>query len=215
MPLDPALLKIRWGITDPALDPLVEQVAGQAQALAETYSGRRFDLMADAEDFPRVTYSFQVRRFPIQSITAIWLWPDGQLPGDPPNGPNIGNYQVDKGKGLVWPGGAPAQWPGVMHCEYEGGFAEWPPDLSWAITLIADLIWYDTPGAGAPAGGGGAAALGTIRKLSVVGVYSAEFGESAETGAAAADGNDTWGILTPPITSVLDRYRLAALVGIG
>ena len=86
MPLDPAILKARWGVTDPALDALVQQVADEAQALAETYTGRRFDLEDDTQDFSGARCSLQVRRFPIVTVNAIWHWQTGQLPAAPLQG---------------------------------------------------------------------------------------------------------------------------------
>jgi hypothetical protein len=215
MPLDPALLKIRWGVTDPALDVLVQDIADQAQGLAETYTGRRFDLQADMEDFSNVVRSLQVRRFPIEAITAIWYWQLAQMPEAPPQGTGVISYRLDAGAGLVWPGPNPCTWPGVLHIEYSGGFAKWPADLTWAVTTAADLIWSETPGGGAPVGST-AGALGPLRKLSVTGVYTAEYDTVAQAvGAGGGDGDNTWGILTPQITAVLDRYSIAAVIGIG
>lgn len=210
MPLDPALLKIRWGITDDSKDALVDQVAAQAQALAETYTGRRFDLDTDAQDFERVNYSLQVRRFPIESIEQLHDWQVGQMPGLPAEGAGIASYRLDRDKGLIWVGTR----TGVVHVEWTGGYATWPPDLDWAITQLADIIWADTPGGGAAAGSGGGTALGQVKKLSVVGVYSVEIGGS-DSSSDGSGGSEGWGIITPPIAVVLDRYSLAAVIGIG
>lgn len=210
MPLDPDALKARWGITDSSKDALIGQVAGEAQALAEAYTGRYFDLAADEADFQPVNYSFQVQRYPIKQITALHGWLVGQLPADPDPGAPIVAYRLDRAKGLVWP--SQAYGFGMVHCAWEGGFETWPPDLNWAITQAADIVWGDTPGGGAPVGSAGGAALGTLKKLSVVGVYTAEI---ADADAGAADGDNSWGILPPAVTAVLDRYRVAAVVGIG
>lgn len=209
MPLDVETLKARWGIAGTGQDALVAQVAAQAQALAETYTGRRFDAGADAGDFQPVNMSFQLPRYPITKITALHGYQAGQLPGDPVPGTPITSYRLNKVAGLVWPTCPP--W--LVHCEWEGGYATWPPDLEWAVTQAADIIWSDTPGGGAPAGSAGGAALGALKKISVVGVYSAEIGTSDSAGDA--DGNNTWGVLPPEVTAVLDRYRIAAVVGIG
>lgn len=209
MPLDPAILKIRWGISDDSKDPLVEQVAAQAQALAETYTGRRFDLGTDAQDFERVNYSLQVRRYPIVSIEKMHDWLAGQMPALPDEGSPIASYRLDKDKGLIWV----ATRSGVVHVEWTGGYEDWPPDLDWAITQLADIIWSDTPGGGAAAGSGGGTALGQVKKLSVVGVYSVEVGGTDSS--SEGGGSEGWGVITPPIAVVLDRYSIAAVVGIG
>lgn len=216
MPLDPDILKLRWGIApdDHSKDTLVGQVAAEAQALAETYTGRRFDLDDDQEDFERVNYSLQVRRYPIESITAMFPWAIGQVPNDPAPGGGVGPYRIDKAKGLIWPGNRGWADGRVLRVEYRGGFDPWPVDLNWAITQAADILWADTPGGGAAAGSGGGTSLGQVKKLSVVGVYSVEVGSDSSAGADAGQ-SETWGVLTPPITAVLDRYRIAAVVGIG
>ena len=214
MPLDPALLKLRWGVTDPALDPLVESVAATAQAIAEGYCGRKFDLDDDAEDFPGLSMSCQLRRYPITAITGLWQWLAGHVPGPMTAGNAIALYGMDAAKGLIWPGGTPG---GVLHVEYSGGFEIWPADLAWAITQAADILWSDTPGGGAPPGSAGGAGLASIKKLSVVGVYSAELDSgSSSGGGSGGDGAPAqWGILPPEITATLDRYRVAAVIGIG
>lgn len=213
MPLDPAILKARWGVTDPALDPLVEQVAAQAQALCETYTGRRFDLADDAGDFEPVNFSFQVPRYPIDSISQLHAWTPGQVPADQVPGAAITSYRADKARGLVWPGAGIS--PGFMvHCAWRGGFATWPADLDFAVTAAADIVWSDTPGGGAAAGSAGGASLGAVKKISVVGVYSAELSEGGDAGGGG-DGDNQWGVLPPSVTAVLDRYRVAALIGIG
>jgi hypothetical protein len=209
MPLDQATLKLRWGITGTDQDALVDQVAEQAQALCETYTGRRFDFGPDAGDFDGVAGSFQVPRYPIKKITKLHAWLAGRLPEDPTEGAGITGYRLNKAHGLVWPGA----WHAQLHCEWEGGFETWPVDLAYAVTIAADIIWSDTPGGGAPVGSAGGASLGAIKKLSVVGVYSAELSEGDSGGGA--DGDSTWGVLPPTVTSVLDRYRMAAVVGIG
>lgn len=207
MPLDLDTLKARWGVTGTGQDALVAQVAAQAQALAETYTGRRFDLGEDSGDFEPVAYSFQVPRFPIVSISALHGYATGQLPADPAPGAPITAYRIDKAKGLIWPGCG-----GQVHCTWTGGYETWPPDLEWAVTQAADIIWSDTPGGGAAAGSGGGAALGAIKKLSVVGVYSAEIGGADSSGGGT---ESAWGVLPAEVTAVLDRYMLAAVVGIG
>lgn len=208
MALDPAILKIRWGATDAQM-PLVEQVANQAQALCESYTGRLFDLGPDALDFPHVAYSFQVRRYPIVSVEGVWLWQLGQVPAEPDPGAAIAPYRMDRAKGLIWPG--VHHWRGVLHIEYTGGYDPWPHDLIWAVTQAADIVWRDTPGGGAAPGSAGGAALGVVKRISVVGVYSAEIGE---TGGGDGEANG-WGVLPAEVTDVLDRYRAAAVVGIG
>jgi hypothetical protein len=215
MPLDPEILKLRWGVTDAALDPLVEDTAATAQAMCESYTGRLFDLADEAEDFSGVVTSLQVKRYPLESVAAIWHWLTGQAPEDPPQGTGIAAYHMDKSAGLIWPGVNPCGWPGVLHVEYRGGYATWPADLKFAVTLAADVIWNATPGGGAPAGTPGEA-LGAYKKLSVVGAFSAEL-DTAGGGDAGggSDGDNTWGILPPNVTSVLDRYRTAAVLGIG
>lgn len=216
MPLDPETLKARWGITGTGQDALVAEVAAQAQAICETYTARRFDLETDSGDFEPVGLSFQVPRWPIVQVTALHGWLAGQLPGAPTPGPPIAGFQMDKARGLVWPGGgnffAGAPWR-MVHCEWSGGLDPWPPDLTYAVTQAADIIWSDTPGGGAPAGSAGGASVGAIKKISVVGVYSAELADGGDGGDA--DGNNVWGVLPPPVTAILDRYRPAALIGIG
>lgn len=210
MPLDPALLKARWGLADASKDALVADVAATAQAFAERYTGRRFDLADDVEDFPRVMQSVQVRRYPIESITALWYHRNAQVPTDPPNVIGLNVYQLDAGKGLVWPGSG-GTWPGLLRVEYRGGYATWPIDLTWAVTQIADILWAGTPGGGAPAGTvGGQAAL---KKLSVVGVYSAEYDSGGDAGGNSGD--NTWGLVPPSATALLDEYRIAGVIGIG
>lgn len=208
MPLDVETLKARWGITGSGQDALVASVAAQAQALCETYCGRLFDFSADAADFQAVHLSFQVPRYPIKKLTALHGYQPGQLPGEPTTGPAIASYRLNKAQGLVWPSCPPA----LVHCEWEGGYETWPPDLEWAVTQAADIIWADTPGGGAPAGSAGGAALGALKKISVVGVYSAEVGGGDTAGGG---GDNTWGVLPPEVTAVLDRYAAAAVVGIG
>ncbi len=210
MPLDPAILKARWGITDAAKDALVKSVADQAQALCETYCGRRFDLDDDVEDFAAVQYSFQVHRWPIASITALSHVPPSQIGGAAPTVRPIAQYRVNAAAGVVEPGEAAGWWAGLVRCEYRGGFEPWPPDLAWAVTLAADLIWAGTPGGGAEVGSTGASQA--IKRISVVGVYSAEL---AGGDAGGSDGDNTWGILPPNVTAVLDKYRHGAVIGIG
>ena len=209
MPLDQDILKLRWGIEDDSLDPLVDQVAATAQALAESYCGRMFDFGDDAEDFPGVAQSCQLRRYPIKSITGLFQWQSGSVPGPMTEGTPIAPYGMDPAKGLLWPGGTPG---GILHVVYEGGYETWPADLAWAVTQAADILWADTPGGGAPAGSTGGSGLGAIKKLSVVGVYSAEL--STDSGAAG-EGGEAWGVLPMEVTAVLDRYRVAAAIGIG
>lgn len=206
MPLDRDILALRWGATSEQM-PLVEQVAAQAQALCEAYTGRRFDLAEDEGDFNRTFYSFQVPRYPIVQVFELRGWLVGQLPGEPDAGPPIAAYRMDKAKGLIWPGGT---YGDTVHCRWEGGFATWPYELTWAVTQAADIVWQDTPGGGAPAGSGGGASLGVVKRVSVVGVYSAEIGDTSGT-----DGGDGWGVLPVEVSDVLDTFRPAAVVGIG
>jgi hypothetical protein len=218
MLLDLAMLKERLGIpvNDVTKDAVITLVAEQAQALAETYTDRAFDLMESDEVFPAVTSSFQVRRYPITEITAIAVGTQLDLPV--PSGAAITSYRADAEKGLVWP------WPGgyssgrasPLRCIYTGGYAEAPRDLEWALTGIFDLIWAATPGGALPPGAPGGGAFDTVKKFSVVGAYSVELGSSGDPGGGSSGGggDNNWGILTPVQTSVLDRYCRGSVMGI-
>jgi hypothetical protein len=234
MLLDLATLKDRLGIlpSDTTQDQTITVLAGQAQALAETYCDRAFDYGPDDETFPDVNQSFQVHRYPIDSIEGLTLGSDLDTPVANPT--PISWLRADPAKGLIWPGGygyqnwiggwqmgsgwAGGAWSGgswpVIRCQYTGGYQTAPIDLDWALTLIFDELWSTTPGAGVPAGQVGAAAFDAVKRFSVVGAYSVELATSADQGSKGG-GDNTWGILTPAITSVLDGYSRAAAIGIG
>jgi hypothetical protein len=220
MPLDPAILKARLGIadTDTSQDPVIAAVAVQAQALAENYCDRAFDLADETEEFPDVASSLQLRRYPVSEVTGLWRM-DGQQ-GTPlvdDHGPDVTSFRIDRARGILWPAGwgcwlaGPAQ---QLHVEYSGGFDTWPVDLDWAVTAIFDLLWAETPGGGVEAGAGGATAFDAVKRFSVVGAYSVELGSSGDA-SGGGGGDNTWGLLPPSITSVLDYYRRATRIGIG
>lgn len=221
MLLDLDLLKSRLGIPadDDTKDAVIEMVGEQAQALAENYCDRKFDYGVDDETFPGVTRSFQVRRYPIKSVEKISVGTDLDEPDT--NHQELTVRRVDPAKGLVWPGsynwaGAGGQWP-VIHCEYTGGYIEPPIDLYWALSQIFDELWASTPGAGLEPGDVGGGSFDAVKRFSVVGAYSVELGSTGDAGGGSGSGggDNTWGILSPGITAVLDGYRRAARIGIG
>lgn len=218
MLLDLATLKKRLGIPpeDTSKDTTISVVAAQAQALAENYCDRKFDLEEDDETFIGVTLSFQVRRFPLEAVTAIFAGSDLDAP--PPSGNPLATYQTDPAKGLVWPSrwGQNGHWP-VLRCQYRGGYVEAPPDLLWALTQIFDELWAATPGGGLEPGQGGGGAFDAVKRFSVVGAYSVELGSTGDAGGGSGSGggDNAWGVLTPASTAVLDGYRRAARIGIG
>jgi hypothetical protein len=233
MLLDLATLKARLGIdpSDTTQDLTIEMLATQAQALAETYCDRAFDYGPDDETFPGVNSSFQVHRYPIASIDSLTLGSDLDTPIANPT--PIAWLRTDPAKGLVWPGGYGYQnwyggwqqgvgwiggawsggtWP-VIRCLYTGGYQTAPVDLAWALTLIFDILWSTTPGAGVPVGDVGAAAFDAVKRFSVVGAYAVELATSADQGSKGG-GDNTWGILPPSVTAVLDGYTRAPAIGI-
>jgi hypothetical protein len=223
MLLDLDALKARLGIpaSDTSQDATITVLAQQAQALAETYCDRAFDYGPDDETFPGVYSSFQVHRYPIETITEVSIGTafDQPVAGGAP----VMTRRVDAAKGLVWPFAYPSVWvrdwlgPGwpVLRCQYTGGFQTAPIDLGWALTQIFDTLWASTPGAGLPPGQVGAGAFDVVKKISVVGAYSVEMGSTGDASHGAGGGDNTWGILSPGITAVLDGYTRAAAIGIG
>ena len=221
MPLDPAILKARLGIPtdDTSQDPVIAAVAVQAQALAENYCDRAFDLADETDEFPDVASSLQLRRYPVSEITGFWrVLRQYGTPLADDRGSDVTSYRVDRARGLIWPTGwgcwsaGPAQ---QFHVEYSGGYETWPPDLDWAVTSVFDLLWAETPGGGVEAGAGGATAFDAVKRFSVVGAYSVELGSSGDASGGGGSGDNSWGLLPPSITSVLDFYRRATRLGIG
>jgi hypothetical protein len=221
MPLDPATLKARLGIdaSDTSKDAVIDVVAGQAQGLAENYCDRGFDVADQAEDFPNTASSAQLFRYPVTAVTGFWrLLHQNGVPLAEDRGGDVTIYRLDKARGIVWPGGwGWASNPDAqLHIEYTGGLETWPPDLDWAVTAIFDLLWAETPGGGVEPGAGGATAFDVVKRFSVVGAYSVELGSSGDAGSTSGGGGDnSWGLLPPSITSVLDGYRRSTRLGIG
>lgn len=216
MPLDIAFLKIRLGIEDNSQDVALESIAAQAQALAEDYCDRKFDLEADEEAFDEAPPgSILVRRWPIVSIEAIDA--GGVLVGDT-------RYRVDKAAGIIrgystWNGWSGWGRPPIT-VNYTGGFEPWPIGLAWAITELAEVLWYATPGAGADPGSGAGAGSGTgeVKRYSVPGAYTVELdvGESSSASSGGGgQGGAQWGIIPPNVTAALDSYRRESRIGIG
>lgn len=217
MLLDLAMLKERLGIPpgDTTKDATITLVAEQAQAIAEAYCDRLFELADDVETFPGVVSSFQVRRYPLVSIAAIT--PGDALDNPAQAGAALASYRTDAAKGLVWtPLEAVQRLGGVLTCAYRGGYAAAPTGLLWALLRVFDIVWAATPGGGLEPGEVGGGVFDAVKRFSVVGAYSVELGSSSAEGSSPGGGGDNaFGILGPDETAMLDGYRRAAAIGVG
>ena len=212
------VLRIRIGLQpdDDSKDLLIEQAYMAALAMCETFCDRWFEFkVGQVEQFgPTRTRSLLLRRYPVLQVTSIVTGMGESLP--------LTNYSLLQEAGIVmgvapwlvtWTAPVPGIWmPGdpAYTVTYDGGFDPLPPDLSLAVALGFDAVWYATPGAGALPG----QANLPVKSVSVVGVGSMDFDASGSgSGSGHTDGaSGSWSLLPQMATDILQRYKHASVI---
>jgi hypothetical protein len=196
-------------VDDATRDAELELAYEQALTLCESYCDRWFPLQPQIEQIWPTRGAFMVKRYPIQSITAITDANGAQLAP--------ATYLINAPAGIVLRYGAAiaaSAWP--LSIEYVGGYEPLPADLDYAVLAAFDAVWASTPGWGASS----EASAGQMQKISVVGVGSIDFGTSSsststESGQRFASDLKPWGVLPVTVTAALQRYLNYAVIGVG
>lgn len=134
----PSTFVSRWGLTDPLKIALVQPVMDTALALAETYLDRK---LLYAEEVAVFTHThakiLQLNRYPLHAIVAMENQ-DGS--GD------VGTTHVIHQTGQIY---LDTRAHGhQIKVQYQAGYKTLPPDLEFALSMIADAVWSSTPGGG-------------------------------------------------------------------
>ncbi len=129
---DIATAKLRLGINDATMDPLVQLALDSALAVAEKYCDRQFAYRADVARF----YNFGgdtlfLPRYPIEAVFATNGLPDSIEIHHRLGTIEIGSYVTASD----------------IRVDYSGGYRVFPPDLELAFWGIFDTIYPTLSGA--------------------------------------------------------------------
>jgi hypothetical protein len=210
MTIDIETLRVRAGfpVDDTTHDDELNAALAQAWGLIETYCDRAFEAADEIEEFDAFdTFdrALRLRRYPVDLVTSITIF------GQP-----VTQWRLNKKAGIVHP------WP---HCgfpffdttqptieiEYHGGYDPLPADLEWAVLAVFDMVWAANPAWG----GGVGLVVDDVKKLSIVGVGSLDFGaaSTAKGAGASVEAGEAWGPISGEVMDVLRLYRSNVPVG--
>jgi len=202
MPYDQSTAKTRLGITGSAQDAIIQQVLDMAEAVAESYTGRKFgETTETVKVIPFKGYAIKVYRYPLTSVTSIT---------DSEAVQSFTKFHLDSNAGIIYlDGGAVSH---ELSVTYKGGYVTFPLDLEMALWDLFDAVWASVPGAGLTIGSA-ATPTAPIKSIQIpdVGqiVYDNSAGQSS-SGAAAGGG-----YITPNAAFLLDKYRAESVIGVG
>lgn len=196
-------LRKRAGLPDgdTSKDVELDAAFGIGLAMVERYLDRGLIVATETELFTTPTKVMTLHRWPIIAVASI-TWDGGLL------GPLAADlYWIDADKGEIhvrWP----LWWRAPLIVEYEGGFAELPPELAWALLQVFDAVWMNDPAFGGTQGG---LTLVSGQKFSVTGVGSIDYGSAS--GGVMGSASDPWGMIPASAGEVLGRYANHPIYG--
>jgi hypothetical protein len=200
---DTPTAKTRLGIADASKDAIIQQVLDMAEAVAESYTGRKFgETTETVKVIPFKGYAIKVYRYPLTSVTSIT---------DSEAVQSFTKFHLDSNAGIIYlDGGAVSH---ELSVTYKGGYVTFPLDLELALWDIFDAVWASVPGAGLTIGSA-ATPTAPIKSITVPDVgtvsYDNSAGASSASGAAAGGG-----YITPNAAFLLDKYRAESVIGVG
>ena len=194
------VLRTRVGLQpdDASRDPQLEQAAGVALALVETWLDRK--LMFLDKEREQLTCegggALLLHRWPVTRIDMIA--PAGI-------GAELTHWIVDEARGIVHL----RHHRGPVYVEYAGGFAVLPADLQQAILLVFDKVWLEFAGFAAvqPVLNEG------LRRVQVTGVGALDY-ESIYARGSFAEVN-ALGAIPAMASGILAAYRRESRLGCG
>jgi len=179
-------LRVRAGLdsTDGTMDTDIVMQYEFALAILENYCDRKFELMAEVENFTHVAgYSLQLVRYPVTAIASV----QNEMSYDVPN-------HVDAKAGIV-------QFDGYMKghvitVDYTGGYNETtcPKDLQLVVLALFDYLWA-SKNAGSNPDATGPMKQAKIGDLSI----------SFDTGSSEVSGTDNY--VTTSMAHILGNYK--------
>lgn len=179
------LLKQQLNITDNARDTELSMYLDMAGSAAEKYIDNIIDKRDVSEKFKTDAHPIALRYYPVSDLVGLSV--DGV--------DQLADYQLFQEEGLSWGVKNTCGWHEgscfeQMVITYTAGYDPLPADLGYAIVSAGRI--YES---------GTGAAIGSVKKETVVGVGSIEF----ETGGTST--GSFYGMLPVAVTDVLDKYR--------
>jgi hypothetical protein len=210
MTIDIETLRVRAGFPadDDTHDADLNAALAQAWGLVETYCDRKFEAADEVEEFDAFEMfdqALRLRRYPVDSVASLTIF------GEP-----VTQWRLNKAAGIVRP------WPRfwfpfldatnpTIAVSYHGGYDPLPADLEWAVLAVFDVVWGGNPAWG----GGSGLVIDDVKKLSIVGVGSLDFGgTSPAVGAGASvEAGEAWGPVSGEVMDILRLYRSNVPIG--
>ena len=171
---------------DTSRDAELSMYLEMAGSACEKYIDNIIDQRDVSERFKTDKHPIALRYYPVSDLVGVSVDGDDQL----------ADYELFQEEGLSWGVKNTCGWHEgscfeQMTLTYTAGYDPLPADLGYAVVAAGKV--YEAPGG---------AAVGSVKKESVVGVGSIEY----ETGSDASGGGGS-GMLTSSVTDVLDLYR--------